>query len=105
MCRYVDLNPMRAGLVFHPQVWGWSSYRSNVGQNPALPWMDTQGLWSHLIARPVAAAADAQEAASRYRVWVAAGHDARLWQESLRQQIYLGDDDFIARMRARAPLA
>ena len=30
-CRYVVLNPVRAGLVDHPGDWPWSSYRATVG--------------------------------------------------------------------------
>jgi putative transposase len=29
--RYVDLNPVRAGIVGHPDAWEWSSYRATVG--------------------------------------------------------------------------
>jgi REP element-mobilizing transposase RayT len=31
VCRYVVLNPVRAGLVHSPEDWPWSSYRSMVG--------------------------------------------------------------------------
>jgi hypothetical protein len=30
-CRYVDLNPVRAGLCARPEQWFWSSYRATVG--------------------------------------------------------------------------
>lgn len=30
--RYVELNPVRAGLVADPQAYDWSSHRANVGQ-------------------------------------------------------------------------
>ena len=33
---------------------------------------------------------------------VAAARDVNLWEEALRQQIYLGDDVFIERMQGRA---
>src|SRR4051794_21492495 len=29
--RYIDLNPVRAGLVSAPEAWRWSSYRAHVG--------------------------------------------------------------------------
>ena len=29
--RYVELNPVRAGLVAHPRDWPWSSFRANAG--------------------------------------------------------------------------
>jgi putative transposase len=33
-CRYIELNPVRAGLVKHPRQWGWSSYRANAEGKP-----------------------------------------------------------------------
>jgi REP element-mobilizing transposase RayT len=32
VCRYVVLNPVRAGLVEHPRDWPWSSYRATAGE-------------------------------------------------------------------------
>ena len=37
--RYVDLNPVRAGLCASPAEWKWSSYRALVGLAPAPPWL------------------------------------------------------------------
>jgi putative transposase len=36
--RYVDLNPVRAGLVAQPEAWPWSSARSRIlgGPDPLL---------------------------------------------------------------------
>lgn len=33
-CRYVELNPVRAGLVAAPQDWAWSSARAHLGGRP-----------------------------------------------------------------------
>ena len=30
-CRYIDLNPVRAGMVSHPVAWRWSSYGALAG--------------------------------------------------------------------------
>jgi putative transposase len=43
---------------------------------------------------------DSLAAASRYVTLVAQGTDVKLWETALRQQIYLGDDSFIARMQS-----
>ena len=32
--RYIELNPVRAGIVRHPKEFGWSSYRQNAGGDP-----------------------------------------------------------------------
>ena len=38
LCRYVVLNPVRAGMVKRPQDWKWSSYRSTAGTATPPPW-------------------------------------------------------------------
>jgi putative transposase len=43
---------------------------------------------------------DARRAAVRYEKLVEQGKGVRLWDDALRQQIYLGDDSFIQRMQA-----
>lgn len=34
-CRYIDLNPVRAGMVAHPDDYPWSSYRALAGRADA----------------------------------------------------------------------
>lgn len=34
VCRYIVLNPVRAGLVSHPRDWSWSSFRATAGEIP-----------------------------------------------------------------------
>jgi putative transposase len=36
VCRYIVLNPVRAGLVAHPGEWRWSSFRATAGET-AMP--------------------------------------------------------------------
>ena len=38
-CRYVVLNPVRAGLCDHPVDWRWSSYRASAGLEEAPPYL------------------------------------------------------------------
>ena len=35
--RYIELNPVRAGMVEHPSAYRWSSYRSNASGAPIAP--------------------------------------------------------------------
>jgi REP element-mobilizing transposase RayT len=35
VCRYIVLNPVRAGLAGHPRDWAWSSFRATAGEAPA----------------------------------------------------------------------
>ena len=41
VCRYVDLNPVRAKMVKRPENWPWSSYRAHTGQVYGLAWLDS----------------------------------------------------------------
>jgi REP element-mobilizing transposase RayT len=102
VCRYVELNPVRAQLVRKPQSWPWSSYRAHVGLDPAREWLDTDGLHGHVLGRQVRSGAERRRAAQRYAALVASAPGLRLWEGALRQQIYLGDEAFIERMQARA---
>lgn len=34
VCRYIVLNPVRAGLVSHPRAWPWSSFAGTAGEGP-----------------------------------------------------------------------
>ena len=61
VCRYVDLNPVRARMVKKPEAWAWSSYRAHVGLEDSPVWLDTNGLHGYcsgaLRAAPPSAAA------------------------------------------------
>ncbi len=102
VCRYVDLNPVRARMVRKPGSWAWSSYRAHVGEASVPAWLDTPGLHGYLLGRPAKSAADQRRAADRYARLVASVPDASLWDSALRQQIYLGDEGFVERMQALA---
>ena len=39
VCRYVVLNPVRAGLCADASEWPWSSYRATTGDAHAPPWL------------------------------------------------------------------
>jgi len=44
LTRYLPLNPVRGGLVRHPEAWIWSSYRMELGTAPAPAWLNAN--WS-----------------------------------------------------------
>ena len=100
VCRYVELNPVRAALVDDPADWRWSSYRSHVGLAQGLAWLDTPGLHGYLLGHDVRTPADSRRAARQYAQLVAAGRDVRLWDDALNRQVFLGDDAFVERMQA-----
>jgi len=102
VCRYVELNPVRAGMVPSAADWPWSSHLANVGRTAAPRWLGTHAVWAQMLGRDVLTAADRQHGARRYAQLVASSRDLPLWEEALQQQIYLGDDTFVDRMQARA---
>ena len=103
VCRYVDLNPVRARMVRDAAKWPWSSYRAHIGLAVPPPWLDTSTIHSYLLGRDVKSAAARQKAGTSYAALVAAGKGVKLWEESLAQQIFLGDVEFVTRMQALMP--
>jgi putative transposase len=101
-CRWVDLGPVREGLARGAADWSGSSFRALAGLEAAPDWLDVDGLHSHLLGRPVATAAQHRLAGDRYARLVASEPGLQLWPGRLREQIFLGDADFAARMRAAA---
>jgi putative transposase len=105
LCRYVELNPVRAQMVAAPGDWPWSSYLAHVLQAPTPAWLDSEGLHGYLLGRAPRNDRDRQRAAQRYARLVAEGHGVQLWESgALRQQIYLGDENFVERMQALAEM-
>ena len=101
LCRYVERNPVAAGLVRRAAEWPWSSYGAHALQAPTPDWLDSDGLHGYLLGRPVRSMADRRAAAARYASLVDEASDAALWQQGLRQQVFLGDETFVARMLAQ----
>ncbi len=97
VCRYVDLNPVRAQMVRRPEAYAWSSYRALAGMAEPAGWLDPHPLYAQL-----APGKSATKAAAHYAEFVAQGHGVTLWDAGLKQQIYLGDDAFVARMQSKA---
>lgn len=89
LCRYVVLNPVRAQMVTHPRLWGWSSYRDTAGERTAPTWLATDWILRQFGRRQ-------RDAQRRYREFVAEGRDGPRPWEHLKGQIYLGSEAFIA---------
>lgn len=96
LCRYVVLNPVRAGMVRSAREWPWSSYRGTAGQANEAPWLSTDWILSHFGRARVRA-----EAA--YRAFVSEGRAQPPIWEQLHKQVYLGSDAFIRQVQKRKP--
>lgn len=105
LCRYVDQNPVRAGMVNAPQLWPWSSYQAHIGIAPAPPWLDTAAVQSAILGGPADTAAQRRLAARRYAAWVDDSAQDSIWQTGLRRQVFLGDDAFVDQSLKRAASA
>jgi putative transposase len=104
LCRYVERNPVAAGMVARVGDWPWSSYRAHVGAVPTPDWLDSDGLHGHLLGHSPASPQDRRRAAQRYAALVgeARVEDAFFWRGALRGQVFLGDEAFVERMQALA---
>ena len=54
-CRYVVLNPVRAGLCLRPGAWRWSNYRATAGLDPPPSFLELRWLLAHFSAQPARA--------------------------------------------------
>ncbi|MCX6016397.1 MAG: transposase, partial [Chloroflexales bacterium] len=103
LCRYVERNPVAAGLVASAGEWPWSSYQAHVGQAATPPWLDTVGLHGYLLGHSVTSAADTRFACARYAGLVeqSQAQDTTFWRDGLQSQVYLGDENFVQRMQTQ----
>lgn len=107
LCRYVERNPVAAGLVARPEDWRWSSCRAHLGLEAAPTWLAVDELQSFMLGRTPASTRDRKLAVRRYLAWVHDEQetDAQFWQSHLSGQIFMGDEDFAQRMRGFASAA
>jgi REP element-mobilizing transposase RayT len=103
LCRYVELNPVRARMVESAGDWQWSSYRAHVGIAMSPAWLDVDLMHGQLLGHDVRDKRDRRRGQSQYAALVAAGRGVKLWDGALRQQIYLGNQNFIEAIQLRAP--
>ncbi len=98
LCRYLVLNPVRAGFVRSARDWRWSSHRAMAGQVAAPGWLTTDWLLAQFGRR-------AAPARATYRRFVIDGRGAASPWHGMAAAGILGGDDFLAEIRAKAPAA
>jgi putative transposase len=91
--RYVVLNPVRAGKVTSPEHWSWRNYPATVGQAETPDWLATEWVLRQCGTRPVLAhqrlAQVVRDGQGQPSIW-----------HARRNQIYLDDEQFVARMQS-----
>lgn len=92
LCRYVVLNPVRAGIVRGAGQWQWSSYRDTAVYGKGVPCLTKDWILLQF-------GRERSEAEGRYREFVSAGLKAETPWKKIKGQLYLGDEKFIARIK------
>ncbi len=95
LCRYLVLNPVRAGMAAVPGDWPWSSYRATASGRGGPDWLTTG--WT--LQRFGGADARGRRA---YRRFVGEGIEAASPWDDLRGGAFLGGERFLRAMTERA---
>jgi len=94
LSRYIVLNPVRACMVRSAKDWPWSSYRSMVGITARPDFLTTDCILGVFGNKRVIAQ-------QLYRQFVGEGKGQSSIWNCLRNQVYLGDDDFVKKMQCK----
>lgn len=95
LCRYIALNPIRAGLVKDPGEWKWSSYSSTIGNdNKHGAFLTVDWILSQFDE-------ERGKAVRKYRDFITGGGGEESPWKALKGQILLGNADFVEKF---APL-
>ncbi len=92
LARYIVLNPVRARMVHEAVAWPWSSYRATVGQGDVRSWLNTEWLLAGF-------GKSKRKAIVRYKRFVAEGKNQPSPWGQLKNQVFLGDDEFVAELQ------
>jgi hypothetical protein len=92
LCRYIALNPVRAGVRKTAGQWKWSSYRATAGIAEVPIFLKVDWMLSQF-------GRDKRAARERYRKFVAEGVKRGSPWENLKGQIFLGTEEFVSRLR------
>ena len=98
VCRYVERNPVGAGMTRSARDWRWSSFRANIGLVSAPAWLATERLHGFVLGHELRTAGDRQAARASYAAFVDSERDVRLWADHLREGRFLGDEAFVERV-------
>ena len=88
VCRYVVLNPLRAGMVENPEQWQWSSYRATAGKENPHSSLTTDWVLGQFNGKR-------SKAEQEYRQFVKWGINEKSIMLDVKGQIILGEDEFV----------
>ena len=94
LARYIVLNPVRARMVRQAKFWPWSSYRDTAGYREPPVWLTTDWLLATFSKRK-------SIAMEKYREFVSEGKNQPSPWESLRNQIFLGSEEYVKQLQNR----
>ena len=93
LSRYIVLNPVRAEMVRSAKDWRWSSYRAMAGQAKAEAFLDVEWLLASF-------GGVKSNAINAYRRFISEGKGQPSPWKGLKNQVYLGSDNFVTSMVA-----
>ena len=96
LVRYIVLNPVRANMVQKAEEWSWSSYNVTLGTTDKPEFVTTDWLLSTF-------GENRQRACEAFRCFVIFGIEKESPWKELKNQIYLGKDEFIKEIQQHIP--
>lgn len=93
LSRYIVLNPVRAGMVRSAREWAWSNYRATTAQVSVPKYLNVDWVLSGFAKRR-------SLAIERYKQFVSEGKVQPSPWASLRNQVYLGSEQFVEKMQS-----
>jgi REP element-mobilizing transposase RayT/transposase len=94
LARYIVLNPVRARMVKFAKAWPWSSYRDTAGYRNLPEWLSTDWLLAVFGKKLF-------QAQQKYQLFVAEGKNQSAPWEQLRNQVFLGSEEFVKNLQDR----
>jgi REP element-mobilizing transposase RayT len=91
LCRYVVLNPVRAGMVRKPEGWAWSNYRATIGVAKRPAFLKVEWILSQFNNKK-------DESMKKYKRFVMEGITEGSPWETLKGQIFLATESFIQKL-------
>jgi REP element-mobilizing transposase RayT len=92
LCRYVALNPVRAGIREQPENWPWSSYSPTAGFSSSPSFLATDWVLGQFGRKK-------KQAQARYQAFVLEGITKESPWREVKGQIFLGDTRFVDTFR------